>query len=667
MRLRLQLSLFALIIVFCYKGISQADHSELQTKSDEELVMDYSDSVQIYLYRDSEIAAHYMDKVENILESNPSIPDSTLAFHVVNKIYFYLNEGSPLKAYETFADSRNEIYSDDIPERVQFTLRYLEGFTYMELGDFESAQVRYYENISQGKEINYIEAIPSNLYSLGQLFSEDGQYQAAIDALEEMLTYQDQAVERPSTWILAHIELAEAYSSLGQREVALQEIQKSIDIAEEHDFNILKSTAKVFKGELYLFLDKIPEAEATYNELSTANTSELDYVVSRDLQHFKAQLHQARMEYDQAIQTYEALIEETDTTNIPELISFHRSLQEINYEKNDFKMAYEHLTEYNGLIEKNFEDERRKNTEYLRVKYNSEQKDLDNQLLSAKLSKNKLETSLLYAIAGSFVLFCVGLIILFLQSRRQRLILEKEVKKRTLSLQQSHDMLEQSNVELDEFNRILSHDLKEPIRNIVSYGQLITHDNIPHDQSAVYSNIIKNSGVQLYNLIENVEQYQDVQNTEVLTPSVVQINDLINHAIQKITTKHRTHQNLNIYQDSMPLMNTYPEALKQVFFHLIENSVLYNTHVDPTIQITYQEQKEYHLIQIIDNGIGIPEEYHDYVFGMFKRLNTRQEHHGSGLGLSITKKILQKIGGNVNLKFNPNGSGTIANIYLPKI
>ena len=663
---RLWLSI-VIIIALCDNGNSQSDNVELQTHSDNDLLMTYIDSVQEYLYRDSEIAGFYMDKSEEILESNPSIPDSTLAYHVSNKIFFFHNEGKPLKAFETFADTRYEIYANSIPDKLQFTLRYLEGFTYMTLGDLESAQVQFYENILRGKDLNNLEAVTSNLYSLGQLFSEDGQYQAALDALQKMLTYQDQVIQRPSTWILAHIETAEAYSELGEHDEALEEVQKSIDMAKEHDVNILKSNAKVLKGKIHLDLNQIAEAEATYNELSGVSPSELDYVVSRDLQEFKAQLHEARMEYDQAIQTYEALIEDTDSTDIPELISFHSALHAINNDKNDYKKAYEHLTEHSRLSQIKFEDDRRQNTEYLRVKYDSEQKDMDNQLLGAELSKKKLETSLLYAIAASFVLFCVGLIILFLQSRRQRRTLETEVKKRTLSLQQSHDLLEQSNVELDEFNRILSHDLKEPIRNIVSYGQLITHDNITDAQTKVYSSIIKNSGVQLYNLIENVEHYQDVQKATTLIPHTTQINEVIDNAINQVKQKHGTDKKLTISQEPVPPLKTYPKELEQVFYHLLENSVLYNRNTIPAIQIKHEEQEEYHLIQIIDNGLGIPEDYHDYVFGMFKRLNKRGEHLGSGLGLSITKKILQKIGGKVDLIDNPNGTGTAVRVYIPKL
>lgn len=656
-----------IIIAFYTIGDSQSDNVELQIQSDAKLLMTYVDSVQKYLYRDSEKATLYINKSEDLLTSNPSLPDSTLAHHLKAKIYYIHHDGDPLRAFEIFAENRDKIYSDRIPEKLKMSLRYIEAFTYMELGDLESAQFKYYQNIEQGRELNDLKAVSSNLYSLGQLFKTDEKYQAALETFKKLFATIGQTEITSSSWILAHNELAGVYSQLGQYDDALQEIQESIDLAEETNADILKSHAKMIKGEILLNKNKITEAQSIYDELSNAHASELGYVGRRILLSFKGNLYQAQKKYDGAIKIYEELIAFTDTVEVNEIMSFYNSLHMLNSEKNDFKMAYQHLTEYNRLTKKKFEDDRRKETEYLRVKYDSEQKDLDNQLLGAELSKKNLETSLLSSIVGAIVLFCAGLLFLFLQSRRQRRILETEVKKRTLSLQKSYDMLEQSKEEMDEFNRILSHDLKEPIRNIVSYGQLITHDTISNDQTAIYSNIIKNSGVQLYNLIDNVEQYHDVQKTEELAPSMVDINDLIKYAVQKITEKHKTLHIPNISQDVIPPINTYSEELKQVFFHIIENSLLYNTDEEPTIQIKHEEQSYYHLIQIIDNGTGIPKEYHDYVFGMFKRLNTRDQHNGAGLGLSITKKILQKIGGKVNLLNNLDGSGTTVSVYIPKI
>ena len=94
------------------------------------------------------------------------------------KIYYIHHDGDPLRAFEIFAENRDKIYSDRIPEKLKMSLRYIEAFTYMELGDLESAQFKYYENIERGRELNDLKAVTSNLYSLGQLFKADEKYQA---------------------------------------------------------------------------------------------------------------------------------------------------------------------------------------------------------------------------------------------------------------------------------------------------------------------------------------------------------------------------------------------------------------------------------------------------------------------------------------------------------
>ena len=416
---------------------------------------------------------------------------------------------------------------------------------------------------------------------------------------------------------------------------------------------------------MYLKLNQIPLAQELYDDLSRTSQNEKHVKTDLELQKFHAMLLLAKEDYDGALKIYNDLIEDADTTDISELMDIHDALHDVSAQKKDDKMAYKHLLEYNKLNQQRQDDERSQNTEYLRVRYESEQKEADNKLLASQLDSSQLKTSVLYLVSGIFLLLLGFLFVLVYQSRRQRRLLKEEVNKRTLSLQQSNDMLKQSNIELDEFNRILSHDLKEPIRNIVSYGQMIAHAEVANEEVLGYSDIIKNSGVQLYNLIENVGQYQEIQKKTLTQPVPSDIKKLLDNTLQEVQAKHMGKAVITTIGE-MPIVKTHPSEVTLVFYHLIENSFVHNSSDSPTLNISYFENVNFHIIEISDNGVGIPEQYQEYVFGMFKRLNKREEYRGSGLGLSITKKILTKIGGDVKLMKADNHDGTTIQVLLPK-
>jgi hypothetical protein len=98
--------------------------------------------------------------------------------------------------------------------------------------------------------------------------------------------------------------------------------------------------------------------------------------------------------------------------------------------------------------------------------------------------------------------------------------------------------------------------------------------------------------------------------------------------------------------------------------NLVENGIKYNRTPTPTINISYRKLSTAHLISVRDNGIGIPEEYREQVFQLFKRLHSRSEFSGTGMGLSISRKIAQRQGGDLRVE-KSNAEGTVFALRLP--
>lgn len=97
----------------------------------------------------------------------------------------------------------------------------------------------------------------------------------------------------------------------------------------------------------------------------------------------------------------------------------------------------------------------------------------------------------------------------------------------------------------------------------------------------------------------------------------------------------------------LPIIEGNQSTMFSLFKNLIENGIRYNENHKPTIKIDYQKKDKEYLFSVQDNGIGIPSTYHSAIFGMFKRLQSKDEYEGSGLGLAHCKKIIETLGGEI--------------------
>ena len=107
--------------------------------------------------------------------------------------------------------------------------------------------------------------------------------------------------------------------------------------------------------------------------------------------------------------------------------------------------------------------------------------------------------------------------------------------------------------------------------------------------------------------------------------------------------------------------------MKLIFENLITNGINFNKSETPKVEVRYFEKETFHYFEFEDNGIGIAPQFQDKIFGMFKRLNDRTIHNGSGLGLNISKRILEQIGGDISIISSKEGKGTTFQIYFPII
>jgi PAS domain S-box-containing protein len=207
--------------------------------------------------------------------------------------------------------------------------------------------------------------------------------------------------------------------------------------------------------------------------------------------------------------------------------------------------------------------------------------------------------------------------------------------------------LEQSNEDLQRFAYAASHDLQEPLRMIGSYSQLLARkneDRLDQDSREFIRFIV--SGVErMRTLIRDLLDFSRLTTENGRPAMPIDCNAILGLALQHLQVKI-TESGAKISFDRLPLVLAHDTRLLQVFQNLIGNALKY-CEMKPEIHIWADREGNRWRIAVRDNGIGIPPEHQEKIFGLFQRLHSRSEYPGTGIGLASCKRIIEQEGGRI--------------------
>lgn len=224
-----------------------------------------------------------------------------------------------------------------------------------------------------------------------------------------------------------------------------------------------------------------------------------------------------------------------------------------------------------------------------------------------------------------------------------------EIKQLEEGLVEQTKHLERSNEKLEEFSRVVSHDLKEPLRTVETFSGFLLDDYADRlDQEGVdYLKTLKNASARMRQLIDDL---RDLSSIHMDSHSFERVNILrILEEKKEDLEVFLRGVNLQI-ADDFPVVMGSKTRISQVFHNLIVNAVKFNDKALPTVRIgCVQEPKQNGMVTFFvkDNGIGIESRYHDTIFGLFEKLNPREHYEGTGAGLAICKRIVEEHGGEI--------------------
>jgi len=225
-----------------------------------------------------------------------------------------------------------------------------------------------------------------------------------------------------------------------------------------------------------------------------------------------------------------------------------------------------------------------------------------------------------------------------------------ELKKVEEELKELVKELKRSNQELQQFAYVSSHDLQEPLRTIASFTQLLERrykGKLDSDADEFMDYIVEAS-VRMKDQIEGLLEYSRVA-TGGKEFEPVDMNLILNQTIRTLKTLIEESK-AEIIIDELPDVMGDAGQLQRVFQNLISNAVKFKKPEEPLkIHISAYKSKDNneYVFSIQDNGIGIEEQYFERIFTIFQRLHTREEYHGTGIGLSIVKRIIERHGGRI--------------------
>ncbi|MGE5621322.1 MAG: PocR ligand-binding domain-containing protein [archaeon] len=226
------------------------------------------------------------------------------------------------------------------------------------------------------------------------------------------------------------------------------------------------------------------------------------------------------------------------------------------------------------------------------------------------------------------------------------------------------DELNKSNTELEQFAYVASHDLKEPLRMITNYMQLLTrnYSGKLDERADAYISYAVDGAMRMNALINDLLVYSRVSSkARELTP--VDLNAVVEEVIRDLQLSIEENKAL-INCGSLPAVMADSLQMRQLFQNLIQNAIKFRDKPNPQIEISAVRVEKQWLIKVQDNGIGIDPQFSDKIFVIFQRLNERDKYAGTGIGLAICKKIVESHGGRIWVESGP-GKGSSFYFTLP--
>ncbi len=264
----------------------------------------------------------------------------------------------------------------------------------------------------------------------------------------------------------------------------------------------------------------------------------------------------------------------------------------------------------------------------------------------------------------------IGVIVTDLSAKRKH---EEDIANYQSKLERKITELNETNERLEQFIHVISHDIKEPVRKILTYASHLITSPVMAQESTTVNNlkIINSSAGRLNSLVEDLVRYSLTSSLDGFV--YVDLDEVLKDVLEDLELSIK-EISATITIESLPGITGSKTQLRQLFSNLISNALKFrkagtNPEITITSEVTDCVDKEspnkiFHKISVHDNGIGMQKAYLKKIFVVFQRLHMPEEYSGNGIGLAICKKIMENHLGSISAESSP-GKGSTFNLYFP--
>lgn len=667
----------------CYNGL--AGQNSLMDSLKNQLSIETNDTSRIDLFLDLSFGHHQIDVplckyyAEQAISLSESIKDSTRIGLAYNRLSIATglegNHSISIQHLNKSLDIAEDLNLDDLYYKSMHNL----GVTYREMKKHDKAieclliALKFDEQ--RGSKITTI----TTLANIGELYLNlNDRTDKDLDQAEEYLT---QAVEisnelgHPKQQTFPNVIMGHLFVEKGQYIKALKYLKSGHDLSVKYDQYLrtaislrLMGISHHELGDSELSLELFQKAE---NILKQTGDNQIEML---NLYKSWADVFDQIGDYNNAFDKTNKGINVANTHDLKETSLAFTKKKGLLYEKTgNYKEALKYYKSASNQQDTLYIHEREKLVSELETDYQLNKKVIENELLHVQNHKTNSELQSKNTILN-FILLVASLLslIAFILLRANKLKnkyndeLQTQVDHRTTELNNKNIQLEQSNQELERFAFIASHDLKTPIRNIISFSSLLDREleNVENENAKEYLNFIIKGGKRMDKLIESILEFSKLTDPEVeQILESVNLNSICSEIINtKFKLQGAKEANIEIPHSLPTILSNY-SSIYSLFQNLIENGLKYNKSAVPKITIRFIKFEDSFSLLFEDNGIGIPEEFLDNIMVMFSRLHNQSEYEGTGLGLAICNKIMKSFDGSINVSSKESQGSTFELVF----
>jgi signal transduction histidine kinase len=480
--------------------------------------------------------------------------------------------------------------------------------------EYKEAMQCFLESLEKSEKINFRYNIANCQINIGTIYAHLFNYDDALERYQNVLkTYKDAL--NINTIISVQNNIGNIYFNKKQNKNALVHYKDALLKSEISNFEDMHAYMLAQCAKVYIALEEYDNA---YEDSKKAK-SHFDKIGKRlnGIQINASNLSSLALfegDYDTALKL--ALSSIASSARLKDIVSELRGyklIAEIYQKKKDYQKGFKAHSKYTELQEDYNRSQRTRQITDLEIKH------------SIKDKQRQIET-------------------LKKENQLQSLLLE-----RNSQIAKQNELLENVNEELRQFAYIASHDLKEPLRMIGSFTQLIQrkyYDGAEEDFQT-YFNFITDGVKRMNNLLDALLQYATIgigENDDEYTD----LNKVIETCLINLSPIIHTSNAKIIVENQLPTVKVATSLMTQLFQNLIANAIKFRKeNIPPIIKIGVSHKGNENLIYVKDNGIGIDPEQAERVFVIFQRLHSREKYEGTGIGLAVCQKIVLQLGGKI--------------------